>query len=266
MSSEVRYECMRPREIVAAREACPAAYLPIGTLEWHGFHSPVGMDGVRAHALAVRCAKAGGGLVLPTLFYGESREEGLMETGAADRDNIAAQMHLPARNFAPGYMRFTPQEQYENYQRLLLHCLTQMQSLGFTALVLLAGHYPLIDHARSACSVFHQSRWHGKRAHAIAWALTGDDLVRDTYHETVDHAGFFESSLALALIPEMMDLKQQPADPTAPLVGVLSTRPIQEASAAFGEEVLKLMIPRIVAGVRDRIEHPQAYYGHGVRF
>ena len=34
--TEVRYERMLPRETVSARKACPLAYLPIGTVEWHG--------------------------------------------------------------------------------------------------------------------------------------------------------------------------------------------------------------------------------------
>src|ERR1051326_4390881 len=103
--SEVQYERLRPREGVAAREACPVAYLPIGTIEWHGFHNPLGLDSIKAHAMAVRCAQSGGGLVFPPLWYGESREEGLMEVGAADREQIVAAMKLPPQNFAPGYMR-----------------------------------------------------------------------------------------------------------------------------------------------------------------
>src|SRR5205085_835083 len=103
-------------------------------------------------------------------YYGESREEGLMEVGAADAAEIREQMRLAHANFAPGYMRFTPREQYENYHRLLLHCLFQIQSLGFKVAAIIAGHYPLIDHARAACSVFHQSRFNGKRAAMITWA------------------------------------------------------------------------------------------------
>jgi len=73
---EVRYERLRPAQIVAAREACPVAYLPIGTIEWHGRHNPIGVDTLKAHQLAIRCAQVGGGLVFPPLYYGESREEG----------------------------------------------------------------------------------------------------------------------------------------------------------------------------------------------
>ena len=54
---EVRYERLRPAQIVAQRQACAVAYLPIGTIEWHGEHNPVGLDTLKEHALLVRCAQ-----------------------------------------------------------------------------------------------------------------------------------------------------------------------------------------------------------------
>ncbi len=67
---KVEYELMRPAEVVAARERCPVAFVPIGPLEWHGPHLPMGTDGLHAHHVAVRVAQAIGGVVLPTLFAG----------------------------------------------------------------------------------------------------------------------------------------------------------------------------------------------------
>src|SRR5262245_1204130 len=101
-NKEVRYERMRPEQIRAAREARPVVYIPIGTLEWHGFHDPVGLDGLKAHGLAVRCAETGGGLVFPPLYYGESREDELIEVAPAG-PKIAELMGLPAENFKSDY-------------------------------------------------------------------------------------------------------------------------------------------------------------------
>lgn len=263
--NEVRYERLRPAQIVAAREACPVAYLPIGTIEWHGRHNPVGLDALKIHQLAIRCARAGGGLVFPPLYYGESREEGLMEANADDRDRILEAMKLPRQNFAPGYMRFTPQQQYENCQRLLFHCLCQMQSLGFEVLVIAAGHYPLLDHARAACAQFHQARWNNRRWWSISWAFTGYELVRDVYPEAGDHAGYWETSLMMALEPGLTDMSELPSDRKEPLVGVHTSRPVQEASAEFGEKAVRLMVERILVQVRDRLHDKAAYSGHGWR-
>ena len=68
-TSAVQYERLSPAQIVARRENCPVAYLPIGTLEWHGEHNPVGLDGLKIHALLIACAEEIGGLVLPPLYW-----------------------------------------------------------------------------------------------------------------------------------------------------------------------------------------------------
>lgn len=262
---EVQYERLRPRQIVEAREACPVAYLPIGTIEWHGPHNPVGLDSIKAHALAVRCARAGGGMVFPALFVGESREEGLMEANSADREQIAAAMGLPPTNFAPGHMRFPPYLQIEHYQRLLLHCLFQVQSLGFKVAVFVPGHFPLIDHARAVCSTYHQARFDNRRARMITWSFTGYELVRDEMPDAGDHAGFWETSLMLELVPELVDLSQLPSDPQERPVGVITSRPVREASAEFGKRAVDLIVERATAQVAARLRNPQLYYEHGLR-
>lgn len=69
-AAKVEYELMTPGEIVAARAHCPIAFVPIGPLEWHGPHLPVGTDGLHAHHVAVRVARIVGGVVLPPLHVG----------------------------------------------------------------------------------------------------------------------------------------------------------------------------------------------------
>ncbi|MBM4048176.1 MAG: creatininase family protein, partial [Planctomycetes bacterium] len=172
MAREVRYEWLRPAQIVEARQACPVAYVPIGTIEWHGVHNPIGLDTLKIHALCIRCAQQGGGLVFPPLFYGENREEALMEANYARAKEIAEAMGLPPENFAPGYMKRSAAEQNAAYHQLLLHILREAQSLGFKVVVLAAGHYPLIDHARAAACVFHQEQRQNPHA-AIPWVFTG---------------------------------------------------------------------------------------------
>lgn len=265
MGQEVRYELMQPGHVVAARDACPIAYVPIGTIEWHGLHLPLGADVVLAHALAIRCAQAGGGLVFPPLAYGESRIEGLMEAHAADHDRIAEQMKLPVSNFAPSAYRYDASEQFDNYQRLLIHILCEVQTLGFKVAVFVAGHYPLIDHARAALGLFHQIRWNGVRARMIGWAFTGHELVLDEFPTAGYHAGFWETSMMLALRPELANMTALPVDKSAKLVGVLSPEPPQDSSAEFGEQAVKLIVARAVAQARDRLAHPAAYYPHGAR-
>lgn len=269
--SEVRYERLRPAQIRTAREAFPAAYIPIGTIEWHGLHNPVGLDTLKIHALAIRCAQAGGGLVFPPLYYGESRDEALLETSMESTDAICEQYGLDPENFAPGYMRRSPAEQVDNYQKLLLHILNEVASLGFKVIVFAAGHYPLIDHARAACSIFHQQRYarikDGWKRTPVSWVFTGYELVQDQIPDAGDHAGFWETSLMLALEdPSMIDLTTQPDDPHAPLIGVGTRRPIQESNAEFGDQAVKLIVERVTEQVRLRMEHWHEYLPHALRF
>jgi creatinine amidohydrolase len=44
--------------------------MPVGSLEWHGVHNPLGTDGLKAHAICCEAALRYGGVVLPTLFLG----------------------------------------------------------------------------------------------------------------------------------------------------------------------------------------------------
>ena len=51
---EVRFQYLRPAQITKRRKECSVAYIPLGTLEWHGLHNPMGTDGLQAEEIAVR--------------------------------------------------------------------------------------------------------------------------------------------------------------------------------------------------------------------
>ncbi len=259
MEAEVRYHMLRPAEIVARRQACPVAYVPIGTIEWHGRHNPTGADTLQAEGLAIMCARWGGGLVFPPLYYGESRAEALMEANAGDREQIAAAMALPAENFERH--TFGPTEQAVNYHKLLLHILAEVESLGFEVGVLVAGHYPLIDHARAAALQFNQ-REYSKREGMLAWAVVDYLLLKDRYDCAGDHAAGWETSHMMALHPDTVDLGMLPPK-GEPLVGVGGRMAPQDSSAAFGQETLEAAAEIVVREVQHRLARRAMYRGHG---
>ncbi len=260
MSDEIRYNMLRPGEIVARRKACPVAYIPIGTLEWHGVHNPVGADTLQCEGLAMAAARKGGGLVFPPLYYGESRAEALMEANARDREDIAAGYDLPWSNFDPQAQPFTAAEQAVNYHKLLLHMLCEVEALGFRVGVLVAGHYPLIDHCRAAALQFTQRRSSAEPG-MIAWACVDYLLVKDKYPDSGDHAGKWETSNVLALHPDSVDLAELPPVGEK-LVGV-GGKPPQEATAELGREHLDYAAQIVVNEVSHRLENPGEYGGHG---
>jgi len=238
----VRYEELRPHQIVEAREACPLAWLPVGGIEWHGEHNPVGVDTLGANAVAIRCAETLGGLRFPPLFYGENREAYLMETNYDHGGGIKEKMALPEENFAPGYMGRSVQEQDRAYLELLIHILREIRSLGFPLTTIIAGHYPLRHHTTAA------AEWFTIMCRpARAWATSGFELVRAENPDIGDHAGAWETSMMLATRPELVDLSRLPEEPDATLIGVGGRDPREHASAEFGEEGLALIVEAITS-------------------
>lgn len=267
-TTEVRYERLRPEQIRERREACPALYIPLGTVEWHGVHNPVGLDTLKAHALAVRCAQKGGGLVFPALWYAEDRSDTLMDSLPHCREEIADVYRISHERMQPGYMPRPAYEQNRAYVDLLVHMLTQGWSLGFRVITLVAGHYPLLDYTRAACCLFNQinikTRHESEDAWAVPWTFTEYELVQDRWPEAGDHAAYWETSLLLALEdPELVDLSRLPADKTEPILGVGGAPP-QEADAEFGREAVELIVERATEQVRLRLEEPWRYRRHGL--
>ena len=259
---EVRYHLLRPGEIVRRRQACPVAYVPIGNLEWHGVHNPVGADTLQAEGLANLCAQKGGGLAFPPLYYGEPRLTSLMEANAADAAKIAAAMELPPEGFTdPERWPLSPFDEAMHYQTLLLRVLAEVKSLGFAVGVLVAGHYPLVDHARSAVLQFNHLR-DNRRGGMLAWAFVDYLLVADEYDCAGDHAGGWETSHVLATHPEAVDLSLLPPK-GEPLVGAGGRLAPQDATADFGEETLQRATEVAVREVADRLARPERYRAHG---
>ena len=260
MSNEVRYQFLRPAEAVERRLACPIVYIPIGTLEWHGVHNPLGADTLQAEHLAIICAQKGGGLVFPPLYYGESRTEGLMESNAADRNEIAALMQLDPENFQPNRFIFSEQEQNENYQRVLLHILNQAETLGFKIAVLLAGHYPLVDHARAAALIYNKNvRRAGKM---LAWATVDYLHLREEHSCAGDHAGGWETSHCMAINPELVDISLLPPKGTK-LVGAGGKMEPQDATADFGRIIFEQAADKIIRETLHRLDNIGMYKSHG---
>ncbi len=64
-----RLQLLRPHEIAARLEERSVVFLPMGTLEWHARHLPIGLDALNAEGICVRAAVEQGGLVYPTLYF-----------------------------------------------------------------------------------------------------------------------------------------------------------------------------------------------------
>ena len=68
-----RYEELRPDELAELVQRTPVAFWPLGLIEHHGWHLPVGYDGLKAEQLCRRIATRTGGVILPVMWGGARR-------------------------------------------------------------------------------------------------------------------------------------------------------------------------------------------------
>ncbi|MCM8768666.1 MAG: creatininase family protein [Candidatus Omnitrophica bacterium] len=134
---ERRIQYLRPEQIIREREKNSLVFLPLGPVEWHGPHLPMGVDALRAEAAALFLASRLGGLVLPTLFVGTERErsgEMLRNIGFSGEEYIVG-MDFPANLLASLYYR-------EETLAVVLKDLLEMvvNRWSFKRVVLVNGH------------------------------------------------------------------------------------------------------------------------------
>ena len=238
---KIRYETMLPHEIVKRRKACPAAFIGLGGLEWHGEHLGVGNDALKAEKLCELAAAKSGGFAFPTLWYGEPRTVSLMESNHDDEGGIAGHMKFKTRKFTERYFERTGEQQVEFYQQLIRHVLVQMNTLEMKAVCVLCGHYPL---HRWALPVVEQFNKDFKDTQAFAGIEF--HYPRKSADVGGDHAAKWETSYLWYLRPDCVDMSVYLNRPDEPLVGVGGIDPRREASVEVGRRACDLIVEGMV--------------------
>jgi len=256
---KVRYEEMLPHEIVARRQKFAAAFLGLGGLEWHGEHLAIGNDALKAEKLCELAAAQSGGFVFPTLWYGEPRITGIMESDHDGEDMIRSKMEFTESKFSEFHFGSSAEEQIKFYQQLLNHLLLEMNQLEMKAICLLSGHYPIYDWALPVVEQFN-ARFNDSRAFVgtefhYALALSNmqfGDNFRDQVNEGIqigvggDHAAKWETSYLWYLRPDCVDMSIYLGREEEPLIGVWGTDPRKEASIEIGRNACNIIVQGMV--------------------
>lgn len=246
---KVRYEEMLPHEIVARREKFPAAFIGLGTLEWHSEHLSVGNDALKAEKLCELAAERSGGFAFPTLWYGEPRVTGLMETNHDEDGRIKSKMKFQEQKFAESYFGKTPEQQIEFYRQLLYHMLIQMNTLEMKAVCLLCGHYPLHGWASPVVEKFNKNFKDTR-----AFAGIEFHYPPETPDVGGDHAAKWETSYLWYLRPDCVDMSIYLGREDEPLIGVGGIDPRKEASIEIGRKACDLIVEGMVRKAKELIE------------
>jgi creatinine amidohydrolase len=191
---KVQFEEMFPWEFAQALAEAPIGYLPIGVLEWHGEHNAVGLDALKAHAVCVRAAQLSGGIVVPLLYWATDSREDL-----DDGSYLVGGVEHGERYHVPGTMFWL---RPETFHGLLLDIFEAMRRRGFRAIVVVAGHWsrqtlPAIRAAGAEFLAQHPE---------MKWLLLTDQEVAADLHYPHEHAAGGETSLLMAIRPDLVDL------------------------------------------------------------
>ncbi|MCL5019214.1 MAG: creatininase family protein [Patescibacteria group bacterium] len=222
-TTKVRYAELRPHEFRKRLVERPVAYLPLGTLEWHGEHLPLGSDAVQSEGLMVECARQFGGIVMPPIHLGPDRAK-LMDNGNMLVGMDYADTTTPPRQL-DGSCYWVPMGLH---LQIVDTILAQLKRAGFKA-VFGDGHGP--------------SRWSWvenlkERETRFGLKLFGvTDDIKKLWKSQIDHAAKNETSIMIYLRPELVDLSQLPESRTIWPQGVGGEDP-RDATAEYGKECL----------------------------
>jgi creatinine amidohydrolase len=221
-----QYERLRPAQIEAIRDAAPIAYVPWGALEWHSYHNPIGLDGLKAHGLMCELAKKTGGVVLPPVYLGT--------------DTIKPFKGFPHTIDFPRAMVKAVAHQF----------LEQLVDEKFGVLVLLTGHYGG-DHLKALAEVAEEF---GAEHPSVGLWVTSDYYVLEGRYDG-NHAAWGETSLQLLFDAELVDISKLPQDRVATLDedGVAGRDP-RQATREGGAEQLAAFLEVAVPHVKRLLE------------
>jgi creatinine amidohydrolase len=219
------YERLRPAQIEAIRAATPIAYLPWGALEWHSYHNPVGLDGLKARYLCEALAAQTGGVVLPPIYAGT--------------DTIK-----PYKGF-----KHTIEHANETVRALCREFLEQLVDEAFKVIVLVTGHYGAAHVAAIKETVETFAAAHPQVA---VWALT-DAEPHEGFFEP-NHAAYGETSYMMRIDPTTVDLALLPRERAATLDedGVWGEDP-RRASAGDGQSMVDVFVRQATPKIREML-------------
>ncbi len=251
---ETRFDYMTPAQLRARRDRCNLAFLPVGTLEWHGSTQPFGTDNLIPHHLAQIVAGRFGGVVFPPITYGDTRyivQEKRVEwrkTAAQELgvpEAFLAAFSLQANDGTPGYdcptqpddgqppevaLPFTLHEQNLAFDKHIAGVLLQAHLYGFKRVVMLPGHGPNPKRCEAAAKAYRDNAARrgslGQPMETLTWFMWGQDEPSRPAFWT--HACSREASMTMVAAPGSVDLSQLSPDTSKPSTAYLGAPYLNE--------------------------------------
>ncbi len=232
MKQKVLYEELTPKEFQTRLAEAPIAYLLLGTLEWHGEHLPLGSDGIQAQGFFEQLAARVGGIVLPMLFIGP-------DTHRTEKGSDFYGMDFEGTN-GPDPIQLTGIAYWvseHDFKVIVSSILKQLKRAGFR-IVMAHGHGPSTE-------VFIRNRLAWEKEYGLETYTCWYENDADGLGIQTDHAGANETSLVMALRPELVRMENLSSDLKVWPVAIKGEDPRTRASAEIGRKAIALNIERL---------------------
>ena len=242
MSEETLYERLTPAALEARIKSAPIAYLPLGTLEWHGPHLPLGSDHLQSQGFFTQLARRAGGVVLPPLFLGPDSVKTVDGAEYYGMDIHQNAYPYPVRLKGSAY--WVPEKLFAD---ILDAIFKQLRRAGFRVVVA-HGHGPstnIVIKNREAMERRHDLR-------ILTLWRSGDDRDQDTEFQS-DHAAANETSIMMALHPALVHMEHLPRDPAEQPLATIGKDPRAHASPAHGQRIIATHLDRMEALLKQEL-------------
>jgi len=178
-TKNVRYELMYGYQAKAELDKYGVAYLPLGCLEMHGSHLPMGLDVIKAHEMCCLMARHIGGVVFPPHYYSgiHKNEKDVEEALVAKWGNLYNE---------------------ETAMGSVSETVRQIGRMNVRLCVLYTGHYPpaQLEMVRNVAKEINESENNFRVLNCVEADFCGGG----------DHAGVVETSLLLYLRRDLVNM------------------------------------------------------------
>jgi creatinine amidohydrolase len=217
---KIKFEELKPQELEQIIQTSGIAYLPLGTLEWHERHLPLGLDAIVSHRLCLEACGRTGGCVIPPLYFGTDREyevEGKLMHGIdakVGKEMIGSIYYLHKDLFF----------------EVLKNIASNVSKQGFNKLVVVSAHSGTAQ--EETLERLKQERMDNLEIIIVPGKKFSGGL---------DHAGKLETQLALAVSASDVELSAL----SEPFEGLLGENPL-EANLKDGRRQFETIVKQIV--------------------
>lgn len=217
----------------------PLILIPIGTVEWHADHLPLGVDSLLSVAMCEEISSRTGCVVAPLISSGICRDL------------------QPER----GFYGTVDTVREETLTGLIADVLNGYAKLGFLKAIVFSGHFEMEHYSAINEGIKLASSMDGT-------FLTALDLLKDKVQELEDvsltwpyagdHAAEWETSVMLAYYPGLVHMAKAPETVELDMPGLpeyIRCRYPRRASRAYGQKLHRAIVSEGVKLVKGMIEN-----------